>query len=49
MSATFDWLFDVFFPSIVSKLDSLYLVAGVSILGFFAALWCVYFIYSRLT
>ena len=44
---TLDWLIDVLLPTIFAKLDGWVLYSGVTVLGFFGALFVVWFIYRR--
>jgi len=44
---TLDWLIDVLLPTIFAKLDGWVLYSGVTVLGFFGALFIVWFVYRR--
>lgn len=44
---TLDWLIDVLLPTVFAKLDGWFLYTGVTVLGFFGALFVVWFIYRR--
>ena len=47
MITTLDWLIDVLLPAVFGKLDTFYLMTGVTVLGFFGALFIVWFVYRR--
>lgn len=49
MMSTLDWFVNVLVPAFFSKLDSWYLVSGVSVLGVIAAVFVIWFIYRRFT
>lgn len=46
---TVDWLINVLLPTVFTKLDSWYLISGVSVLGLFGSIFIIWFVYRRFT
>ena len=46
---TLDWLINVFVPTFFIKLDSWYLVSGVSVLAVIGAMFIIWYLYRRFT
>ncbi len=47
MLTTLDWFIDVCIPAVFEKLDSWYVVANVSLLGIYAAIFVIWHLYRR--
>lgn len=48
MITTLDWLITILLPTLFAKLDNYFIVSGVSVLGFVAAGFIIWFLYRRM-